>query len=217
MIGLGILAAGAAQGAANASNMNVQAQNVLELDQNREALREEYLNRRFDKELAVGRENAKAAGALRDMEYNRKRADTVSDTEAKHKQAIEIEGYKDKRSASNNAARLQAASIRKSGSSGESEGGNPPIILANGQRFVPNDADSKAAANLVHIGAAKDIQEGYQKVYAMKLASPAAGSIQGLTDGMIPAATGMSGELLNGQKKQQDVLKEWNPKTRKFE
>jgi hypothetical protein len=213
---LGILAAGAAQGAANASNMNVQAQNVLEIDQNREALREEYLNRRFDKELAVGRENAKAAGALRDMEYQRNRADKQVDNEAKHKQAIEIEGYRDKRSAANNATRLQAASIRGKASGGESDGGNP-IILPNGQRFVPNDADSKAAANLVHIGAAKDIQEGYQKVYAMKLASPAAGSIQGLTEGMIPAATGMSGQLLNGQQKEQNVLKEWNPKTRKFE
>ena len=94
---LGILAAGAAQGAANASNMNVQAQNQVEMqnmqhgrDLERDALREEFLNKRFDKEVAIGRENAKAAGALRDQEYQRNRADKLVDDEAKHKQAITL-------------------------------------------------------------------------------------------------------------------------------
>jgi hypothetical protein len=195
----GILAAGAAQGAANASNMNVQAQNVLEIDQNREALREEYLNRRFDKELAVGRENAKAAGALRDMEYNRKRADIVSDTEAKHKQAVEIEGYKDKRSAANNATRLQAASIRGKSSGGDGDSTGKGVTLPNGEVFVPNDADSKAAANYLKLGLVNTIQEGYQRVHALRLSGQAANSIEGLGKTTAEAAMTLSGELLGKQ------------------
>jgi hypothetical protein len=218
---LGILAAGAAQGAANASNMNVQAQNQVEMqnmqhgrDLERDALREEFLNKRFDKEVAIGRENAKAAGALRDQEYRRNRADKLVDDEAKHKQAITLEGFKDKRSAASNATRLQAAALRSKGAEG---GSGSSITLPNGEVFTPNDADSKAAANLVRLGLAADLQEGYQKVHALRLSGNAASSIQGLTEGTIPAAMKMSGELLNGQQKQQDVLKEWNPKTGKFE
>lgn len=156
MIGLGILAAGAAQGAANASNMNVQAQNVLEIDQNREALREEYLNRRFDKELAVGRENAKAAGALRDAEYQRKRTDTLTDNEIKHKQTLEIEGRKDKRTAASNATRLQAAAMRKAGSGEQSVKAQSPI--------------GKEAEDYKRTGLAKDDHAAY-RLAAMNRAS----------------------------------------------
>lgn len=217
----GILMAGGAQGLANASNMNVQAQNQVEMqsmqhgrDLERDALREEFLNKRFDKEVAIGRENAKAAGALRDQEYQRNRADKLVDNDAKHKQAIEIEGFKDKRSAASNATRLQAAALRSKGAEG---GSGSSITLPNGEVFTPNDADSKAAANLVKLGLAADLQEGYQKVHALRLSGNAASSIQGLTEGTIPTAMKMSGELLNGQQKQQSVLKEWNPKTGKFE
>lgn len=96
---LGILAAGAAQGAANASNMNVQAQNQVEMqsmqhgrDLERDALREEFLNKRFDKEVAIKREDAKAAGALRDREYERNLADSRVDTESQRGFQREILG-----------------------------------------------------------------------------------------------------------------------------
>ena len=208
---LGILAAGAAQGAANASNMNVQAQNQVETqstqhgrDLERDALREEFLNKRFDKEVAIVRENAKAAGALRDREYERNRADKLVDNDAKHKQAIEIEGFKDKRTAASNATRLQAAALRSKGAEG---GSGSSITLPNGEVFTPNDADSKAAANLVKLGLAADLQEGYQKVHALRLSGNAASSIQGLTEGTIPTAMKMSEELLNGQPAKQERYK----------
>ncbi len=215
----GILAAGAAQGAANASNMNVQAQNQVEAqdlqhgrDLQRDALREEYLNKRFDKEVSMKREDAKAAGALRDMEYQRNRADKLSDSGIEHDRRLQLEGVKE--SGRNARADKRIAAMKVNGEAGGSGSG---ITLPNGEVFTPNDADSKAAANLVKLGLATDIQEGYQKVHALRLSGNAASSIQGLTEGTIPAAMKMSGELLNGQQKQQSVLKEWNPKTGKFE
>ena len=64
MVGLlGMLAAGGAMGARDASNASVRAQNELEIGNAREMLREEFLNRRFDRELDVARENAKAQAA----------------------------------------------------------------------------------------------------------------------------------------------------------
>ena len=215
----GILAAGAAQGAANASNMNVQAQNQVESqnmqhgrDMQRDALREEYLNKRFDKEVSMKREDAKAAGALRDMEYQRNREDKRVDGETEFGRKLQLEGVKE--SGRNARADKRIAAMKVNGEAG---GGGSAITLPNGEVFTPNDADSKAAANLVKLGLATDIQEGYQKVHALRLSGNAAGSIQGLTEGTIPTAMKMSGELLNGQQKQQSVLKEWNPKTGKFE
>lgn len=220
---LGILAAGAAQGAANASNMNVQAQNQVEMqnmqhgrDLERDALREEFLNKRFDKEVAIGRENAKAAGALRDQEYQRNRADKMVDDEAKHKQAITLEGFKDKRSAASNATRLQAAALRSKGAEGGGTGKG--LQLPNGETFTPNSPEYKLAVDIVKSGVTDDLHEAINIVISKGLVSQSANSIQGLTEGTVPAARSMSDQLLGGQQKQeQSVLKEWNPKTGKFE
>jgi len=190
----GILAAGAAQGAANASNMNVQAQNQVEIDLQRDALREEYLNKRFDKEVSMKREDAKAAGALRDMEYQRNREDKRVDGETEFGRRLQLEGVKE--SGRNARADKRIAAKKVNGEAGSS---GSAITLPNGDVFTPNDADSKAAANLVRLGLATDIQEGYQKVHALRLSGNAVGSIQGLTEGIIPTAMKMSGELLNGQ------------------
>jgi len=205
MIGLGILAAGAAQGAANASNMNVQAQNQLEMqdvqhgrDLQRDALREEYLNKRFDKEVAINQENAKAAGALRDMEYQRNRADKIVDNEAKHKQAIEIEGFKDKRTAATNATRLQAAALRSKGA-GESGGSGKGLQLPSGETFTPNSPEYKLAVDIVKSGLTSDLNEAINIVISKGLVSQSANSIQGLTEGTVPAARVMTGQLLGGQ------------------
>ena len=80
MVGLlGMMAAGAAIGARNASNQSVAAQNQLELEQSREQLREEYLNRRFDKELQTAQEMGKQKAAADEVKYQR-------DSEEKEKQ-----------------------------------------------------------------------------------------------------------------------------------
>ncbi len=204
----GILAAGAAQGAANASNMNVQAQNQLEIDQNREALREEYLNRRFDKELTVGLEKVKAAGVLRDMEYQRKSTDAKATNEAKHKLAIEIEGHKDKRSAANNATRLQAASIRGKASGGDASSiSSKGLTLPNGETFTPNSPEYRFIVDGVKAGTFKSIDEGMRFMVSKGLVNQAAGSIEGLGKSTVETARGMSGELLNGQQPKLDRYK----------
>lgn len=220
MVGLGILAAGAAQGAANASNMNVQAQNQLEMqdmqhgrDLQRDALREEFLNRRFDKEVAIGRENAKAAGILRDMEYQRNRADKQADSEAEFKRRLQLEGIKESGRNARADKRIAAMNAAGEGRNASDKG----ILLPNGEIFVPNDADSKAAANFFKLGLVADMQEGYQRVHALRLSGQAATSMEGLGKTTADAAMALSGNLLGKQKQEQSVLKEWNPKTGKFE
>lgn len=202
----GILMAGGAQGLANASNMNVQAQNQVEMqdlqhgrDLQRDALREEYLNKRFDKEVSIKREDAKAAGALRDMEYQRNREDKRVDGEMEFGRRLQLEGIKESGRNARADKRLKV--------NGEAGGGGSAITLPNGDVFTPNDADSKAAANLVKLGLATDLQEGYQKVHALRLAGNAASSIEGLGKTTMSTAMGMSGELLNKQPAKQERYK----------
>lgn len=222
MVGLGILAAGAAQGAANASNMNVQAQNQLEMqdmqhgrDLQRDALREEFLNRRFDKEVAIDRENAKAAGMLRDMEYQRNRADKQVDSEAEFKRRLQLEGMKE--SGRNARADKRIAAMNASVGGGSPASGKG-IQLPNGEVFVPTSPEYRLAVDMVKSGVADNLHDAISTVIAKGLVSQSANSIQGLTEGTVPTARSMSGQLLGGQQKQeQSVLKEWNPKTGKFE
>lgn len=210
MVGLGILAAGAAQGAAHASNMNVQAQNQLEMGQQREALREAFLNRRFDKELAVSRENSKAAGLLREQEYQRNRADKMTDAEMRHKQALDIEGRRDARSAASNATRLKAAEMRKSAVN-ESDGSSKGITLPNGEVFTPSSPEYRLAVDMVKSGEYDNIKDAIRTVISKGLISQAAGSIQGLREGAVPTAKDMSGRLFGAPKverfKLEDLLK----------
>lgn len=217
----GILAAGAAQGAANASNMNVQAQNQVETqnmqhgrDMQRDALREEYLNKRFDKEVSMKREDAKAAGALRDMEYQRNRADKRVDGEAEFGRKMQLEGVKESGRNARADKRIAAMNVNGETGSGSSKG----LQLPNGETFTPNSPEYKFIVDGVKAGRFADLEEGLNFVVSKGLVSQAANSIQGLTDGTVPAAKNMTGQLFNKQPaKQQSVLKEWNPKTGKFE
>ena len=105
MVGLlGMLAAGGAMGARDASNASVRAQNELEIGNAREMLREEFLNRRFDRELDVARENAKAQAAQKELEYRR-------DLEAKDKQYA----HEMKKTGLLNQGRLDAEAARNAG------------------------------------------------------------------------------------------------------
>lgn len=212
----GILAAGAAQGAANASNMNVQAQNQVETqnmqhgrDMQRDALREEYLNKRFDKEVSMKREDAKAAGALRDMEYQRNREDKRVDGETEFGRKLQLEGVRE------SGRNARADKRLKVDGGGSSKG----LQLPNGETFTPNSPEYKLAVDIVKSGVTDDLHEAINIVVSKGLVSQAANSIQGLTDGTVPAAQNMTGQLFNKQpaKQEQSILKEWNPKTRKFE
>lgn len=216
----GLLMAGGAQGLANASNMNVQAQNQLEIgdiqhgrDLQRDALREEYLNKRFDKEVSMKREDAKAAGALRDMEYQRNREDKRVDGETEFGRRLQLEGVKE--SGRNARADKRIAAMKVNGEAGG--GSSKGLQLPNGETFTPNSPEYKLAVDIVKSGVTDDLHEAINIVISKGLVSQSANSIQGLTEGTVPAARNMTGQLLGGQQKQQSVLKEWNPKTGKFE
>lgn len=217
---LGILAAGAAQGAANASNMNVQAQNQLEMqnmqhgrDLERDALREEFLNKRFDKEVAIGRENAKAAGALRDQEYQRNRADKLSDSDAEHGRRLQLEGVKE--SGRNARADKRIAAMKVNGEASKG------ITLENGKQFVPSSPEYKLAMDMVNSGEYDNINDAIRVVISKGLLNQSASSPEGLLGNLVTPANKMTNELFNSQgrsvKQEQSVLKEWNPKTGKFE
>lgn len=208
----GMLAAGGAVGAMNASNANVEAQNRLEMDQSKERMREEFYNRRYKQTRSDAKEDARSQSLLNAATYERTRADKLSDDETKHKRGIEIEGIKTGRSAASNAARIQAAEIRKGSGGGK---GGSGIMLSDGSEFAPNDADSRSAVNLVNLGMADSIQDAYEKIYASKLTGRAAGSIQGLREGIVPTAKSMSRQLLGSDVQAQDIIQETtrDPKT----
>ena len=214
---LGMLAAGAGGGIRDASNASVQAQNQLEIETARDNLREEFYTRRYNRERADQVSDAKSQGLLSQATYERNRADKLSDDETKHKRGIEIEGIKTGRTASSNAARIKAAEIR---SGGGGSGGGDSITLSDGTPFKPNDATSKMAANLVRIGSAEDIPHAYEIIFGKELASRAAGSIGGLTKGIVPEAMDMSRQFLGeraGKISDVNPIRTFNPKTGKFE
>lgn len=210
---LGMLAAGAGGGIRDASNASVQAQNQLEIEAARENLREEFYSRKYNRERADQISDAKSQGLLNQAAYERDRANKLADEETKHTRSKEIEGIKTSRSAASNAARIQAAEIRKSGAGGN---GGSGIMLPDGSEFAPNDADSRAAVNLVNLGMADSIQDAYEKIYASKLTGRAAGSIQGLTEGIVPTAKDMSRQLFGSGAQTQPIIRDFNPKTGGF-
>ena len=207
----GLLMAGGAQGLANASNMNVQAQNQVELggiqhgrDLQRDALREEFLNKRFDKEVAIGKENAKAAGALRDMEYQRNREDKRVDGEAEFGRRLQLEGVKE--SGRNARADKRIAAMKVNGEAGGS-GSSKGLQLPNGETFTPNSPEYKLAVDIVKSGVTDDLHEAINIVISKGLVSQSANSIQGLTEGTVPAAQNMTGQLFNKQPVKQERYK----------
>ena len=186
---LGMLAAGAGGGIRHASNASVQAQNILETDQARERLRAEFYDARYNRKRQDQITDAKSQGLLNQAVYERDRANKLSDSEIEHGRKIEIEGLKESgRNARNNA---KIAAGNQGGKADEDS-----IMLADGTVFKPNDATSKMAANLVRIKSARDIPHAYEIIFGKDLASQAAGSIGGLTKGMVPEAMEMSRQFL---------------------
>jgi len=103
MVGfLGMMAAGAAVGARNASNMDVQAQNQMEMERirsnidiDREALRQKYLDKKFAQQSEMNAQQFKAKALLDESRYQRERQDKLSDSEANRKHQLELEGIKE--------------------------------------------------------------------------------------------------------------------------
>lgn len=190
---LGMLAAGAGGGIRYASNASVQAQNQLEIESARERLREEFYDRRYNRERSDQLIDAKSQGLLNQATYERDRANKLSDSEIEHGRKIELKNIEESRKDARNNARISAGN-----QGGKAD--DDSIMLADGTVFKPNDATSKMAANLVRIKSARDIPHAYEIIFGKDLASQAAGSIGGLTQGMVPEAMNMSRQFLNDTK-----------------
>jgi len=207
MVGfLGMMAAGAAMGARDASNASVRAQNELEVGNAREQLREEYANKRFDKELSVARENAKAAGFLKDQEYQRNRADKQTDTEAEYKRRLELESIRESGRNARSDKRISAADARaKAGGVTGDGGASKGITLPNGKQFVPSSPEYKFAVDLVNGGEYDNISDALKFVVSKGLVSQAAGSLGGAAKGAVPESQNMTNQLFGGNKNKQTM------------
>ncbi len=156
MVGLlGMLAAGGAMGARDASNASVRAQNELEISNAREMMREEFLNRRFDRELDVAKENAKAQAAQNELKYQR-------DLEAKDKQyAHEMkktgllnQGRLDAEAARNAGANARldrriAADNARASAKGKETSDDLYVTLKDGRKYLPQTDEEKRARTVM--------------------------------------------------------------------
>jgi hypothetical protein len=212
----GMLVAGGAMGLRTASNANVQAQNDLELDQAREALREQFHSQRYQQARADAKENFQSQALLNQARYEQQRGDKLTDAELKHKQSMALEDRKDKRSAASNATRLQSALLRKeSGGSGGSKGN---VTLADGTEFTPRSSEFKVAADMVDTGLAKTIPEAYQIMISKGLISQAAQNPMSYKEGSVSVAKDMVTNLFsNDVVPNKEKVRSFNPKTGKFE
>lgn len=222
MVGfLGMMAAGAAMGARDASNNTVRAQNELEIGNAKEQLREEYANKKFDKELEISKENTKAAGLLKDKEYQRNRVDKQTDSETEYKRKMELENVKEsgRNTRSNQSISAADARSKASGSTGDGSSGKG-ITLPNGEQFIPSSPEYKFAVDLVRGGEYDNISDALKFVISKGLVSQAAGSMSGLRNGAVPESQNMTGQLLgsgNKQTIQPATIRKLNPDTGKFE
>lgn len=158
---LGMIVAGGAVGLADASNKQVAAQQQMELEgmradriDQREALRQQYLERNFNTQRQDRKDMAKAQMQMEELKYNRNRADKLTDAEMTHKQKLELEGLKesgrDRRSAASIAAANKRAADRMAATGGGAAGGG-------GAR----SSQGKLIEDMISMGIAKDPTEAY--------------------------------------------------------
>jgi len=227
MIGLlGMLAAGGAMGARDASNASVRAQNELEISNAREAMREEFLNRRFDRELDVARENAKAQAAQKEIDYQRS-------IEAKDKQYT----HEMKRTGLLNQGKLDAEAARNAGANArldkrlaadkanaelKSSAGkvdkvdNKSITLPDGTTFTPNSTEYRFAVDMVKSGEYDNLKDAIRTVIANKLTGNAASSIEGIKEGTVPTARNMSNALFGTKPNKSELEFDYDNKNKKL-
>jgi len=156
MVGLlGMLAAGGAMGARDASNASVRAQNELEIGNAREALREEFLNRRFDRELDVAKESAKAKSQQEDIKYQRMLEDKAAQREHEMKKTGLLNQGKLDAEAARNAganARLDrriAADNARASAKGKETSDDLYVTLKDGRKYLPQTQQEKDARTIV--------------------------------------------------------------------
>lgn len=159
---LGMMAAGGAVGLADASNKQVAAQQQMEMEgmradrvDQREALRQQYLERNFNIERQDRKDMAKAQMQMEELKYNRNRNDKLTDAEMTHKQKLELEGMKesgrDRRSAASIAAANKRAADRMAATGGGGAAGGGGARSSQG----------KLIEDMIAMGLAKDATEAY--------------------------------------------------------
>ena len=158
---LGMMAAGGVVGLADASNKQVAAQQQMEMEgmradrvDQREALRQQYLERNFNTQRQDQKDMAKAQMQMEELKYKRNRADKLTDAEMTHKQKLELTGMaesgKDRRSAASIAAANKRAADRKAATGGGAAG-------VGGAR----SSQGKLIEDMISMGIAKDPTEAY--------------------------------------------------------
>lgn len=204
---LGMMVASGAQGLANASNQNVAAQQQLELENmragredQREALRQKYLERNFNLQREDRKEQAATQMQFDQLKYQRGREDKLSDAEVEHRRKLELTGLvesgRDRRNANSIAAANQRAAAR-SGGSAEGGGDFPKMESPAG----------KAAVDLMHLKLANNERDAYNMAIKLDVVKAAQQnpltkinddtllqSVERLTQGLFPK----NGSLLTG-------------------
>lgn len=156
-----MMAAGGAVGLADASNKQVAAQQQMEMEgmradrvDQREALRQQYLERNFNTQRQDQKDMAKAQMQMEELKYKRNRADKLTDAEMTHKQKLELTGMaesgKDRRSAASIAAANKRAADRMAATGGGAAG-------VGGAR----SSQGKLIEDMISMGIAKDPTEAY--------------------------------------------------------
>lgn len=222
MVGfLGMMAAGAAVGARNASNMDVQAQNQMEMERirsnidiDREALRQKYLDKKFAQQSEIGAQQFKAKALLDESRYQRERQDKLSDSEANRKHQLELEGIKE--SGRNSRFNQRQSLLKEKGSSGPKS--------ASGD-VKASSTIGKATQDLVRLGLAPDNKTAYEMAMKLDIVKAAQqnpmnkfsddellNSVNRLTRGLYP-----SGSSQQTQQPTNDLIRSFNPKTGRFE
>ena len=210
MVGLlGMLAAGGAMGARDASNASVRAQNELEISNAREMMREEFLNRRFDRELDVAKENAKAQAAQNELKYQR-------DLEAKDKQYA----HEMKKTGLLNQGKLDAEAARNAGANARldkriaaDKDKNPPkpkndendlyVTLKDGRKYLPQTQQEKEARTITLTNPGTTFEDAVIAVKTGGLVGNAARDPRAafVQNGLVNKAREMAGQIYGGGNK----------------
>lgn len=225
MVGLlGMLAAGGAMGARDASNASVRAQNELEIGNAREALREEFLNRRFDRELDVAKENAKAQAAQNELKYQR-------DLEAKDKQyAHEMkktgllnQGKLDAEEARNAGAnarldRRLAADKANASSNGKEVSDDLYVTLKDGRKYLPQTDEEKRARTVMLANPGTSFEEALMRNKTAGFVGNAARDPLNAfsNEGITGKAREMINQIYGGTQNQPGYELNFDPKSKKL-
>ena len=203
---LGILAAGGAMGARDASNASVRAQNELEISNAREMMREEFLNRRFDKELELGKIKAKSDIDRDKIKYENERIDK----EAQREHEIKKLGLLGQNRLDVEAARNAGANARLDKRIAADKDKNPPkpkndendlyVTLKDGRKYLPQTNMEKEARGLFIGGIAPSYEDALRGLQTGKFLSPAL-SVPGTftSKKAVDTARNISGQLYGNE------------------